>query len=170
MSCSTKSQNAQNQALRLRVPPGTKPIHAGKFLGELIFLCDYMRDLYSHSRECRKIFLRSHFLHISQFLREIISGRTHVAPAFAPARIQENISGELFMYWFRATLKTHTPQIWGVTIHPTNLGGESSKITCFTVFVEGHFLNLGGEIFTPQIWGVWVFRAGGNPPAKACSI
>ena len=56
------------------------------------------------------------------------------------------------------SLKAHTPQIWGVTIHPPNLGGESSKITCFTVFFEGHFLNLGGEIFTPQIWGVWVFR------------
>ena len=26
----------------------------------------------------------------------------HVAPVFAPARIQENIPGELFMYWFRA--------------------------------------------------------------------
>ena len=54
-------------------------------------------------------------------------------------------------------LKTHTPQIWGVTIHPPNLGGESSKVTCFAVFFEGHFLNLGGEIFTPKIWGVWVF-------------
>ena len=52
------------------------------------------------------------------------------------------------------TLKTNTPQIWGVTIHPPNLSGESSQITCFTVFFEGCFLNLGGEIFTPQIWGV----------------
>ena len=56
------------------------------------------------------------------------------------------------------TLKTHTPQIWGVTIHPPNLGGEASKITCFEVFFEDSPLNLGGEIFTPQIWGVWVFR------------
>ena len=56
------------------------------------------------------------------------------------------------------TLKTHAPQIWGVTIHPPNLGSESSKIACFTVFFEGHSINLGGEIFTPQIWGAWVFR------------
>ena len=28
--------------------------------------------------------------------------RIHAAPVFAPARIQENIPGELFMYWFRA--------------------------------------------------------------------
>ena len=56
------------------------------------------------------------------------------------------------------SMKTHTPQIWGVTIHPPNLGGESSKIPCFEVFFEGHFLNLGGEIFTLQIGGVWVFR------------
>ena len=33
-------------------------------------------------------------------------------------------------------LKTHTPQIWEVEIHP------------------------GGEIFTPQICGVWVLRVG----------
>ena len=45
---------------------------------------------------------------------------------------------------------------------PPKFGGESSKITCFTVFFEGHFPNLGGEIFTPQIWGVWVFRGGGE--------
>ena len=28
--------------------------------------------------------------------------RIHVAPVFAPARIQEKIPVELFMYWFRA--------------------------------------------------------------------
>ena len=55
-------------------------------------------------------------------------------------------------------LKTHTPQIWGVEIHPPNSGGESSKNPCFTVFSGEHSLNLGGEIFTPQIWGVWVLR------------
>ena len=77
------------------VPPGTKPIHAGKILGELIlarihagpvsalvriqenifeevfpeyfakFLgeftrCEYMPRLYSHPRECRKIFLANY--------------------------------------------------------------------------------------------------------------
>ena len=38
-----------------------------KILGELIFR-EYMRGLYSHLREYRKIFLRSRFLHISQIL------------------------------------------------------------------------------------------------------
>ena len=28
--------------------------------------------------------------------------RIHVAPVFASARIQEQILGRLFMYWFRA--------------------------------------------------------------------
>ena len=41
---------------------------------------------------------------------------------------------------------------------PPNLRGESSKNTCFTVFSGEHSLNLGGEIFTPQIWGVWVLK------------
>ena len=50
------------------------------------------------------------------------------------------------------------PQIWEVEIHPPNLGGESSKNACFTVFSGAHSRNLGGEIFTPQIWGVWVFK------------
>ena len=56
------------------------------------------------------------------------------------------------------TLKAHTPQIWRVKIHPQNSGGESSKVPCFTVVFGVHSLNLGGEIPTPQIWGVWVFR------------
>ena len=56
------------------------------------------------------------------------------------------------------SLKTHAPQIWGVKIRPPNLGGESSKITCFIVLSEGHSLKLGGEIFTPQIWGGMGFQ------------
>ena len=31
-----------------------------------------------------------------------MSVQIHAAPVFAPVRIQENIPGELFMYWFRA--------------------------------------------------------------------
>ena len=31
-----------------------------------------------------------------------MSVQIHAAPVFAPARIQENTPGELFMYWFRA--------------------------------------------------------------------
>ena len=62
-----------------------------------------MRGLYWHSREYRKLFLRDHFPHIlAKFLREFIRVRIHVAPVFAPVRIQEKIPGELFMYWFRA--------------------------------------------------------------------
>ena len=34
----------------------------------------------------------------------------HAAPVFAPARIQENILGELFMYWFRARGYTIGPE------------------------------------------------------------
>ena len=39
-----------------------------------------------------------------------------------------------------------------------NLGGESSKNTCFAVFSGAPSLNLGGEDFTPQTWRVWVVR------------
>ena len=40
----------------------------------------------------------------------MISGRIHVAPVFAPARIQDNIPGELFMYWFRARGQNPLPK------------------------------------------------------------
>ena len=50
------------------------------------------------------------------------------------------------------------PPNLGGGVHPPNLGGESSKNTCFTVLSGAHSPNLGGKIFTPQIWGVWVFR------------
>ena len=52
------------------------------------------------------------------------------------------------------SLKTHTPRIWGVNLHPSNSGGECSKIP-------------GGEIFTPEIWGVWVLRGTGKRPHLA---
>ena len=39
---------------------------------------------------------------LAKFLKELISARIHVAPVFAPMRIQENTPGELFMHWFRA--------------------------------------------------------------------
>ena len=48
-----------------------------------------------------KHFLRRYFPSILPN-RGIHSVRIHAAPVFAPARIQENIPGELFMYWFRA--------------------------------------------------------------------
>ena len=48
-------------------PPAQNQYMQEKNLGELFFR-EYMRGLYSHSREYRKIFLRSHFLHGSQIL------------------------------------------------------------------------------------------------------
>ena len=76
------------------------------------------------------------------------------------------IFGDKFGESLGGTLRTHTPQIWGVEIHPPNLGGESSKSTCFTVFSGARSLNLGGEIFTPRIWGVWVLRGVRLPRAS----
>ena len=83
-------------------PPAQNQYMQEKNLGELIFR-EYMRGLYSHLCEYRKIVLRSHFLRISQIPEgNYFRGLFHVAPVFAPARIQENIPGELFMYCFRA--------------------------------------------------------------------
>ena len=61
-----------------KLPPGTKPIHAGKNSWGLNFFRQNMRGLLSYSRAYRKIILRSY------------------------ARVQEKIPGELFMYGFRA--------------------------------------------------------------------
>ena len=47
-----------------KVPRSTKPIHAGECSWGIILLREYMRGQYSHSREYRKIFWRSHFPHI----------------------------------------------------------------------------------------------------------
>ena len=58
----------------------------------------------------------------------------------------------------------------GVEIQPPKLRGESSKTTFFTAFSGAHSPNLGGEIFTPRIWGYgfccarWEFRP--SPPPK----
>ena len=46
---------------------------------------------------------------------------------------------DLLRRWPQLTivpLKTHTPQIWRVKIHPPNLGGESSDLVlqCFLAF------------------------------------
>ena len=49
----------------------------------------------------RPLFAEITFRILSKFLREFISVQIHVAPVFAPVRIQENIPGELFTYWFR---------------------------------------------------------------------
>ena len=49
-------------------PPAQNQYMQDKILGELIFARIHVRGLYSHSRECRKIFWRHHFPHISEIL------------------------------------------------------------------------------------------------------
>ena len=51
--------------LHTDIPPGTKPIHAGKISRGINFFRKYMPRLYLLSREYRKIFLRSNVPHIS---------------------------------------------------------------------------------------------------------
>ena len=51
------------------------------------------------------------------------------------------------------SLKTHTPQIRGVKIHPPNLGGESSKITCFTALFGVHSPEIRGVKSSPPKFG-----------------
>ena len=129
--CTKKKFVRSFRSLFRNVPPGTNPRHAGKVSWGINFLHEYMRGLYSHSREYRNIFLRNCFRNMYSHLRryvfspspplsvwiqfhtplmpihknifgELFSVRIHAAHAFAPGRIQENIPGELFMYWFRA--------------------------------------------------------------------
>ena len=82
-----------------QVPPGTKPIHAGKNSWGIHFFANTCGAcIRTRANTGKTIFEESVFCILAKFLREIISGRIHVAPVFAPARIQENIPGELFMY------------------------------------------------------------------------
>ena len=73
-----------------RLPPGTKPIHAGKNSWGINF----------RANTCGAC-IQENVIE-EAFLRDFISVQIHVAPVFAPARIQEISPGELFMYWFRA--------------------------------------------------------------------
>ena len=57
--------------------------------------------------------------------------------------------------------KSHFPE----NPYPPNLGGADffwgvnlQKSLVLKCFLGAHSLNSGGEIFTPRIWGVWVFR------------
>ena len=56
------------------------------------------------------------------------------------------------------SLKTHTPQIWGVKISPPKFREQPSKNTVKQVIFEDSPPEFGGRIVTPQIWGAWVFR------------
>ena len=49
-------------------------------------------------------------------LGELLSGRIHAAHSLAPGRIQDNIPGDFFMYWFRAMTwipNLGPPFLWG---------------------------------------------------------
>ena len=114
-----------------RVPPGTKPIHAGKNSWGINFSANTCGACIRTRANTGKYFRGVIFCILAKILREIISGRIHVAPVFAPARIQENIPGELFMYWFCA--RGYDP----LRVHPTyagnyllywNYSGDSSYI------------------------------------------
>ena len=65
---------------------------------------------------------------------------------------------ELCQWFFTNPETPHAPQIRGLKIHPSILGGEASQIPCFTVVFGAHSRNSRGEIFTPLIWVVWLFR------------
>ena len=84
------------------IPPGTKPIHAGKNSWGINFFANACGACIRNRANTGKYCWGVIFCILAKFLREIISGRIHVAPVFAPARTQENIPGELFMYWFCA--------------------------------------------------------------------
>ena len=88
--------------LNCLLPPGTKPIHAGKNSGGINFRSNTCGACIRTCANTGKYFWGIIIRRIARFLKEFNSVRIHVAPVFAPARIQENIPGELFMYWFRA--------------------------------------------------------------------
>ena len=77
-----------------------------------------------------------------------------------------NSSGSAILYLYHCPESPRPKFDLGGDDSPPNFGGKSSKITCFTVFIEGRSLNLGGEIFTPQIWGVWVLRVEISSPQR----
>ena len=90
--------------MHVLVPPGTKPIHAGKNSEGINFCVNACGACIRTRANTGKYFGGIIFRILAKFLREFISVRIHVAPVLAPARIQEQISGEIFMYWFRASL------------------------------------------------------------------
>ena len=100
------------------LPPGTKPIHAGKkFLENYFFARIHAGPVFALTWIQENLFWGIICRTLAKFLREFISVQIHVAPVFAPAQIQENIPGELFMYWFRAR-GYKRPQKW--LFDPTN--------------------------------------------------
>ena len=84
------------------VPRHKTPIHAGKISWGINVCANTCGACIRTRANTEKYFRGIIFRILAKFLRELISGRIHVAPVFAPARIQEKHPGELFMYWFHA--------------------------------------------------------------------
>ena len=84
------------------IPPGTKPIHAGKKSWGINSCANTCGACIRTRANTGKYFRGGISRVFCQILRGVHSVRIHAAPVFAPARIQENIPGELFMYWFSA--------------------------------------------------------------------
>ena len=79
---------------------------------------------------------------LAKFLREFISVRIHVAPVFAPARMQEKIPGELFMYWFRA--RGYALLLAEGSLYTTNLSRSTAPMSIAMLL---HFAEvLGSEV------------------------
>ena len=87
-----------------KYPPGTKPIHAGKYswgtnfkfapihAGPVLALAQIQENILEEQ-------FSSYFPYLGG---EFMSVQMHAAPVFAPAQIQGDTPGELFMYWFRS--------------------------------------------------------------------
>ena len=79
-----------------------------------------MRGLHSHSRECRKIFLRDHFSHISQIVEGIHFGANTCRACIRTRANAGKYSWQLFMYWFRARGEQ-------TRVYPYPLGAGSAR-------------------------------------------
>ena len=109
------------------LPPGTKPIHAGKHSWGINFYANTCGACIRTRANTGKYFRGGISRVLCQTLRGIHSVRIHAAPVFAPARIQENIPGELFMYWFRARGYTPPPMKSVHSLHIRHKSGESNR-------------------------------------------
>ena len=79
-------------------PPAQNQYMQEKFLRGIHFSANTCGACIRTRANTGKYFRGVIFCILAKFLREILSGRKHVARVFAPARIQENTPGELVMY------------------------------------------------------------------------
>ena len=84
-----------------KLPPGTKPIHAGKILGELIFARIQAGPVFALTRIQENICLRSHFPHVSQILEGLPFG-ADTCRACIRTRANTGKYSWRIIYWFRA--------------------------------------------------------------------